>query len=504
MTKIQQVLSHKQVQELALKPKMLQSLQLLVLPQMELEMQLKRELETNPILELQEEEEEQSVEERSRDDNTEESEESVKDDDLGDSESEEDKLLKESINELKEFSDTLDEWNDYHREGKEEAQRDIFETYNTTQYDDSIKDKKNSFYFQLEELPLTEDELEYARELVEASNEFGYLPKGFDIYEAARENLISIDDEQKLKTRADEIHQMILQLKPKGITARHVSECLIAQLNESDQDYKLLTTILNNHFDDLIHRRYQKIAANLSVHIDKIIHCKEAISHLNPKPGLMLLADNIDYVTPDVIIKKIEDDFVILVNDFTIPHLTISRYYRDMVMAGKVKDKEMLGYIRDKINSAKFLIKSIYMRNQTLIRVTRAIIEHQKNYFYQNTGILEPLTYSVIAGELHVSESTISRVVKDKYADTPFGMICLRDFFTTAAGKTDNFEDISRDKVQKQIQQIIEEEDKKKPLSDLEIAHILKKRNISVSRRVIQKYREGLGILNSRLRRLER
>ena len=503
MTKIQQILSHKQVQELALKPKMLQSLQLLVLPQIELEMQLKRELELNPILELQEEEEESIKEEREK--ITEEQEESLPPEEQPEEESIDEQLLKESINEVKEFSDILDEWNDYHREVKEEVRdRDIFETYNNTQYDDTIKDKKNSFYYQLEELPLSEEELEYARELVENTNEFGYLPQEFDIYELAKENLLSITDEEEQKKRAEELHRTVLQLKPKGITARSIPECLIAQLNEKESDYELLTTILSKYFSDLVHRRYQKIAAKLSVHLDKILLCRDAIAQLNPKPGLMLLADNINYVTPDVIIKKIEDEFVVIVNDFHIPHLTISRYYRDMIIGGKVKDKEMLGYIRDKINSAKFLIKSLYMRSQTLIKVTRAIIEHQRHYFYDHTGILEPLTYNVIANELHVSESTISRVVKDKYADTPFGMICLRDFFTTSAGKTENYEDISRSSVQKQIQQIIENEDGNNPLSDLEITSMLKNMNINVSRRVVQKYREGLGILNSRLRRLEK
>lgn len=503
MTDIQQIISHKQVQELALKPKMLQSLQLLVLPQMELEMQLKRELELNPILELQEEEEEYSKEERAKEEQ--ERNEDSKKEEQAEEEEIADELLQESINEIKEFSDILDVWKEHHREGRDETKEsDLFEAYNNTKYNDTMKNKKNRFYQQLEEMPLSEEELEFARDLVDYSNEFGYLPTGFDIYELARECFENLDDESALRERADEIHKMVLKLKPRGITARNIPECLIAQLNEEDQDYQLLTFIIHNHFDDLIHRRYQRIASKLSVHLDKIILCKEAIARLNPKPGLMLVADNIDYVTPDVIIKRIEDEFVVIVNDYNVPQLSISRYYRDIIYSGKVKDKEMLTYIRDKINSAKFLIKALYMRNQTLIKVTKAIIEHQKNYFYNSSGILEPLTYNVIASELNVSESTISRVVKDKYADTPFGMVCLRNFFTTSAGKTENYEDISRDSVQKKIQQIILNEDKDKPFSDLEIAHILKKCNVNVSRRVIQKYREGLGILNSRLRRLER
>ena len=155
------------------------------------------------------------------------------------------------------------------------------------------------------------------------------------------------------------------------------------------------------------------------------------------------------------------------------------------------------------MKSAKFLIKSIHMRTRTILRVTNSIIEHQKDYFYNYTGILKPMTYSTIANDLGVNESTISRVVKDKFAETPFGIICLKDFFTTVAGRSENYEDVSRQNIQKQIEKIIELEDKSAPLSDSGIAEELRKMNIIVSRRVIVKYREQLGIPNSRLRRID-
>ena len=141
------------------------------------------------------------------------------------------------------------------------------------------------------------------------------------------------------------------------------------------------------------------------------------------------------------------------------------------------------------------------MRNRTLERVMKSIINYQKNFFFNNTGILEPLTYSVIANDLNVNESTISRVVKHKYADTPFGIMCLKDFFCSAAGKDKNYESVSRQNVQSQIHDLIEKEDKRNPLSDQDLVDILKERGISVSRRVIAKYREELKIPNSRLRR---
>ena len=143
------------------------------------------------------------------------------------------------------------------------------------------------------------------------------------------------------------------------------------------------------------------------------------------------------------------------------------------------------------------------MRNRTVERVTSAIIEHQSQFFYNETGYLEPLTYSVIASDLQVNESTISRVVRTKYADTPFGIMCLKDFFTSSAGKDKNYEAVSRQLVERNIREMIDNEDNNSPISDQDITRILKERGISVSRRVIAKYREGLGILNSRLRKKE-
>jgi len=488
------------VQVLALKPKMLQSLQMLSLPLLELEMHIKQELQVNPILELQEEEEEFDFEKTEKEDDSPES--NSETDEAG-VDSEADELMNQGIEEIKEFSEILDDFQEFHREHKDDSKdRDIFDTYNAVEYDEAIKDKKHLFYSQLEDLNLSLEEMIFARELVENCDQHGYLPDQFDIYQLAAETLSDSLTEDNRKLRADEIHQQILRLNPAGITARNIKECLLAQIPEDDRDFPIIRKILLEHFDDLIHRRYQKISSKLSVTTDKILQCKQKIGRLNPKPGLELLSVSIDYVTPDVIIKNIENEFVIILNDYNMPRLMINRHYRDMILTKKIKDRQIIEYVREKINSAKFLIKSVYMRNRTLTRVTRAIIENQKNFFYNNSGILEPMTYSVIAQELGVNESTISRVVKHKYADTPFGVICLKDFFTSSAGRTDDFEEISRQNVQKHIQEIIEKEDKEKPVSDLEIAKILHGMNLNVSRRVIAKYRESMRILNSRLRRL--
>ena len=260
--------------------------------------------------------------------------------------------------------------------------------------------------------------------------------------------------------------------------------------------------IIQNDFDDLIHKRYKKIATKYEVSLNTFLMWKNQISKLDPKPGLRLQSNENNYISPDVIIKKIGNDFEVISNDYYIPRIRLSRRYKKILQKVKT-DREAISYVRDKVNSAKFLIKSIYLRGRTLERVTKAIIRNQVGYFYENSGVLKPLTYSVIAEELHVNESTISRVVRNKYADTPFGIMCLKDFFTSTAGKDDNYNLISRQNVEKIMRRMIDSEDLKNPLSDQDIADKLKEEGINVSRRVVAKYRKAQGILNSHLRKKE-
>ncbi len=475
---------------------MLQSLHLLSLPILELEMHMKHELITNPMLEMQEEDEshETEAEKKENAESKESDQDFEPDTDIESVTESNTEDLKETIDEAKELSEILDTWNDYHtdermsfRDGPEEVDHE-----NTLRIQE---DKKQDYLDQLDNFELTEDEHDYATDLIDTANAHGYLAEDFNIYSLASEYGIEPD-------RADEIHEIVLHLDPAGITARNIPECLMAQLTPDQLENPILSGIIQEDFCDLIHRRYQNIASKYRITVDAVLEIKEEISVLDPKPGLRLVTSETNYMVPDVIIKKIDNEYELIINDAFMPNIIISRRYRDIIK-NMGKDRDALNYVRSKINSAKFLIKSMYMRNRTLERVMRSIIQHQRQFFYNETGILEPLTYSTIAAELQVNESTISRVVRSKYADTPFGVMCLKDFFTSTAGKDKNYDAVSRQLVERNIREMIENEDKRKPISDQDIANILKERGISVSRRVIAKYREGLGILNSRLRRKE-
>ena len=477
MYKINQFQTQKMSQRLEMKPIMLHSLEMLQKPLLELDTFLKNELIENPMLDLQEEDETKI------DNVSPEITEEIK-------ESEEDKELARTIEEAKELSEILDSWNDFHSAsyGSDPEKKVSLEVYTAQKVN-----SEDIYHDKLENMNIDDNELDFAEVMVDAVDQYGFLPENFDIEENAKG--FGLD-----ANRANEIHQMILEMDPKGICARNIQECLLAQLDKQDSYYDLSYRLINDEFYDFIHRRYDKLVDKLNVTYDDILVCRDKISKLDPKPGLRILNSDANYVLPDVFVKRIDGEFEVIVNDFSIPKIRLSSRYKNILKDVK-KDKDALGYVRNKINSAKFLIKSMYMRNRTLERVMHSIIENQRSFFYEESGILEPLGYATIASDLQLNESTISRVIRNKYADTPFGLIKMRDFFTSIAGKDKNYEFVSKQQVQKLITKLIENEDKNKPLSDNMLMKIIKEHDISVSRRVIAKYRENLGILNSRLRR---
>ena len=484
MSAMEQYLSLKQKQELALKPKMLQSLKMLALPILELESYIKQELVNNPLLELREEKDEDDIDEGNFAQPTPESPTPIEESDTNTSHL-------ETLAEAQELTDILDNWNEYHS-GYESWSSDS-ETEHTEsliRYEENGKDK---FLEQLYPFELPEDETDFITDLLDSCDSYGFLPKGFNLNNLAKKYDLTPE-------RAEELHKIVLSLNPQGISARNMAECLLAQLTEEQKQNRILVGLVSEHFENLIHRRYQKIASAYGVSEETILLAKEQVSKLDPKPGLRILSTNAVYVFPDVTMKLIDGKYEIIINDHITPNIIISPRYRKMINRGYF-DKETMQFVRERINSAKFLIKSIYMRMRTLERVSLSIINHQYDFFYLGTGQMKPLTYAVIARDLGVNESTISRVVKHKYAETPYGIYAFKDFFTSTAGFDDDYQSISRQKVKTHLIRLIETENKKKPYSDQELVELLKAEGLNISRRIITKYRDELGILNSHLRR---
>jgi len=461
----------------------IQSLKVLTLPIMELSTLLSTEIMENPLLELGD-----GIEEDDRPP-TEAETTAEKSDDTP----EIDDALQQTLAESKELSEILDQWNEYHSEMSAKADNtssdDEVNYEDFLQADDTVK---LEFLSRFDDMSLTEAEYSYINDLIDNSDIYGFLPKDFDIYALATEYSIPIQ-------RADELHVAILRTYPRGITARDIAECLYHQLEDYEQN-SLVAKIIKEDFTDLLYKRYNVIAEKHDITTDDVLEFRDRISRLDPKPGLRIHSGKAQYIVPDLFLVRMGDDFEIIVNDFHIPKVTFSRRYQN-ILAELAKNKDAINYVRGKINRANFLIKTIFMRHKTLKTVMRSILDHQHSYFYENSGILEPLTYTMIAAEMEVNESTISRVVKTKYADTHLGVFCLKDFFATTASKDKTSEIVSRTSVQQQIKNMIADEDKSAPISDQDIVAILNERGINVSRRVITKYREAMGIGNSRQRR---
>lgn len=484
MSSMDQFLSLKQKQELALKPKMLQSLRMLALPILELESYIKQELVNNPLLELREEKDEEDIDEAGFEQPAPESDAPLEENDEVESHC-------NTLAEARELTEILDNWNDYHSgydawHGDSETEH----TESLIRYEENAKEK---FLEQIYPLDLKENEIDFITDLIDSCDNYGFLPKGFKIESLGRKYRLRAE-------RANDLHQLVLNLNPKGIGARDLSECLMAQLSEEQKENRIVVGLINEQFENLIHRRYQKIASYFGVSEDTVMTAKEQVAKLDPKPGLRITGSNAAYVFPDVTMKIIDGEYVIIINDQITPNIIISPRYRKMINRGYF-DKETMQFVRERINSAKFLIKSIFMRMRTLERVSLSIIKHQYDFFYYGTGQMHPLTYSVIAQDLGVSESTISRVVKHKYAETPYGIFAFKDFFTSTAGIDDDYQSISRQKVKTHLIRLIETENKRHPYSDQELVARLKADGLNISRRIITKYRDELGILNSHLRR---
>lgn len=483
MASLEHILSLKQKQELALKPKMLQSLKMLSLPALELEVYIKQELINNPVLELRDEKEDEDLEEFTPNSTNVESETPLEN-------PQSDPEFGQTLSEAKELTDILDQWNEYHQDYDSSGDSEQDHTEHLIRYEE---DGRFKFMEQLYPYNLTEDEFEFAADLVENCNPYGFLPKDFDLNQQAKLYSLSSKD-------ATRMHKLVMSLSPQGITARNLTECLMAQLTPEQKENRIIVSMISDQFDNLIHRRYHKIASYFGVSEDVILALREQISHLDPKPGLRIIPASNNYIFPDVTIKKVDEEFIVIINDMITPNIIISPRYRKMLSRG-IRDRATVNFVRDKINSAKFLIKSIYMRMRTLERVVQSIIKHQYDFFHNGSGVMIPLTYSVIAQDLGVSESTISRVVKHKYAETPYGIFGLKEFFTSTAGRNDNYESVSRQRVKSDIIRLVESEDKDNPLSDQDLVEKLRAEGLTISRRIIAKYRDEMGVLNSRLRR---
>jgi len=286
---------------------------------------------------------------------------------------------------------------------------------------------------------------------------------------------------------------------PVGVAARSLSECLEIQYHYYEKDSPLALEIIRHHLGDLEHRRLPKIAKALGITEREVQELADIIGTLEPKPGRAYQPYEAEYVTPDVFVEKVGEEWQVRVNDEGTPPLRISKRYRQMLLDPNLRAEER-SFILDKFKSAVWLIRNIEQRKRTLYKVTRCIVDLQKDFLESGISALRPMRLRDVADIVGVHEATVCRVVNNKYVQTPQGLFELKFFFSTGL-ETDNGPDASVKAVMDRIQQLIDEEDPRRPLSDQKITEMLNSEGINIARRTVAKYRERMGILPTTTRK---
>jgi RNA polymerase sigma-54 factor len=300
--------------------------------------------------------------------------------------------------------------------------------------------------------------------------------------------------------QAEEALGLVQKLDPPGVGARNLRECLLLQLTPDFPCRDILQVLISNHLDDIQQNRLPAIEKRTGIPIEEI---KEAIEHLrrmNPRPGSRFAATNSQYVLPDLIVEANDQgEYEVRLADDHTPQLAISRQYQRM-LKNKQSDPVTREFIQKKIQSARWLIESIEQRRSTLLKVARAIIEHQKNFLDKGPESIEPLKMQEIADRVEVHVTTVSRAVDDKWVQTPRGIFALKRFFGGGTTTTDG-EEVAWETIKQKLLEIIAKEDKSNPLSDEEIVEELGRSGFPVARRTVTKYRKALRIPSSRQRK---
>jgi RNA polymerase sigma-54 factor len=293
---------------------------------------------------------------------------------------------------------------------------------------------------------------------------------------------------------------LIQSFYPPGVGARDLRECLLIQLQRQEKENTLEYKIVSEHMEDLGRRRFPEIARRMGVSVEDVQKAAGNIARLNPRPGQVFAAAPQNYVLPDVIVEKVDGEYQITLNNDQIPHLRISNLYKDIIASGNTQSGEVKDYIRDKIRSGKFLIRSIHQRQQTIFNIAQQIVSRQRDFLEHGPSHLKPMIMREVADAVGVHETTVSRAVSGKYMATPQGVFETKYFFTSGY-QTATGESLSNISVKEAILDLVKHENGNAPLSDHEMVEILGERGIPIARRTVAKYRDELNILPSHMRR---
>ncbi len=473
---LQQKLSLKLQQRMVLTPSLQQAIRLLQLTRLELEDEVTQEIETNPVLEEATTIEEPEGQEAS--DKQAAAEETAEVDPM---ESYAEKIDVESY-----FQDYL-ETAMKHRGDSAEVPEDSPDAERYLSKPESLADHME---WQIALSRLSQAERHVARAIVGNLREDGYL-------------MLSVDEVASIAgcdiQFAQEVLCIVQRMDPVGVAARDLRECLLVQLDELYKGENLAAAIVRDHFDALDHLSEEQIAQLAGRKPDEVHDAMAVIRHLDPKPGLRYNNPVNPVIEPDVIVEKDGDAYRVRLNEDGMPKLRISSRYRSMAESG-VTEADAQTYLKERVRSALWFLKGIEERHRTIYNVASQIVEFQKDFLDKGRAFMKPLILRDVADRVGVHESTVSRVVSNKYMQTPRGILPMKYFFTTGISTLDGI-DVSAMKVKERIKTLIEGESSTSPLSDQRLADILKREGILLARRTVAKYREELNILTSARRR---
>jgi RNA polymerase sigma-54 factor len=468
-----------QTQSLALQqvlsPQLQQSLLILQTPLLELRNLVQQEMETNPVLEElpdQSQTDEPGEAEPSADDNFD--------------------------NEFQKLASLDEEWRDYMAQSasyssdgsrsSREAQEKRQFLFDSIPVQDTLQ---QNLIGQLNQSVLSASDRKAAELVIGNIDDNGFLQSTPE--EMALNSGIPREDFEKMLA-------LIQSFYPAGVGARDLRECLLIQLQRQEKENTLEYKIVSEHMEDLGRRRFPEIARRMGASVEDVQKAAGNIARLNPRPGQVFAAAPQNYVLPDVIVEKVDGEYQITLNNEQIPHLRISNLYKDIIASGNNQSGEVKDYIRDKIRSGKFLIRSIHQRQQTIFNIAQQIVSRQRDFLEHGPSHLKPMIMRDVADAVGVHETTVSRAVSGKYMATPQGVFETKYFFTSGY-QTATGESLSNISVKEAILELVKHESGSAPLSDHEMVEILGERGIPIARRTVAKYRDELNILPSHMRR---
>jgi len=335
-----------------------------------------------------------------------------------------------------------------------------------------------------------DEELVIANILIGYVDDDGYIKTPFEVI--AQEEGVTAQE-------LEEILPFVQEFDPPGVAARDLRECLLVQAKMLQEDTHDLVYLLNHHLKDMEKKNFEGIAKAMDKNLEEIIDMSKIIFEMDPKPGKTFAPNDTQYVTPDVYVYPVGDEYVVSLNEDGLPKLKISNFYKNILKADDT-NKITQDYIQDKLKSAVWLIKAIHQRQRTIYKVTESIVKHQREFFDKGSAFIRPMILRDIASDIGMHESTISRVTTSKYVHTPRGIFELKYFFNSGIS-TSSGESLASESVKLKIKDMVDKEDTKSPLSDQKIVELLKQEGIEIARRTVAKYRDVLGILPSSKRK---